>query len=108
MLIAGVDMTRLVSMPPPERVHTDRLFFLAFFVVCRGGRFEGAAAPGAGGLAVVAGSHKSNFECPKDIKMLKRPSPMMDVRVFRDPVYSTAIMTIGLRSDQNAPNDMFR
>lgn len=33
---------------------------------------------GAGGFAVVAGSHKSNFPCPADIKALQRPSPIVE------------------------------
>jgi ectoine hydroxylase-related dioxygenase (phytanoyl-CoA dioxygenase family) len=34
--------------------------------------------PGAGGFAVVAGSHKSNFPCPPDIKTLERSSPIVE------------------------------
>jgi len=32
---------------------------------------------GAGGLAVIPGSHKSNFPVPDDIRMLKRSSPIV-------------------------------
>ena len=33
--------------------------------------------PGTGGLAIVPGSHKSNFECPADIKRLERASSIV-------------------------------
>lgn len=33
--------------------------------------------PGAGGLAVVSGSHKSNFECPLDIRLYQRPTSIV-------------------------------
>lgn len=33
--------------------------------------------PGAGGLAVIPGSHKSNFPCPREIRHFKRPSPIV-------------------------------
>ncbi len=33
--------------------------------------------PGAGGLAVIPGSHKSNFECPVDIRLHQRSSPIV-------------------------------
>ncbi|HLK56457.1 MAG TPA: phytanoyl-CoA dioxygenase family protein [Chthonomonadaceae bacterium] len=33
--------------------------------------------PGSGGFACIPGSHKSNFRCPEDIMMLRRPSPIV-------------------------------
>ncbi|HLJ53583.1 MAG TPA: phytanoyl-CoA dioxygenase family protein [Chthonomonadaceae bacterium] len=32
---------------------------------------------GSGGLAVIPGSHKSNFPVPEEIRLLKRPSPIV-------------------------------
>jgi len=32
---------------------------------------------GSGGLAVIPGSHKSNFPVPEDIRMLRRSSPIV-------------------------------
>jgi len=33
--------------------------------------------PGAGGFAVIAGSHKCNFDCPKEIKTFERASSIV-------------------------------
>lgn len=33
--------------------------------------------PGAGGLAIIPGSHKSNFVCPEDIRLFRRESPIV-------------------------------
>ncbi len=33
--------------------------------------------PGAGGLAVIPGSHKSSFPCPQPIKLFEQPSPIV-------------------------------
>ncbi len=35
------------------------------------------APPGSGGLGVIPGSHKSNFECPEDIRLFKRETPIV-------------------------------